>query len=292
MNTESKLWSGILVVYLAACGAVASSTLVRIFPSTRTIVVKRPGPDGKLAEQLEAVQVFEATQVFRFELALTSEQGFLVLALLAGAIGACIHAAQSFTAYVGNRAFRGRWLLWYFFRVPIGALLGLMLYFVVRAGLLGSQTNGVSPHGVVAFASLAGLFSKQAIDKLAEVFETLFRTRDPAPYADRLSQGEGSPVIEAIDPETVPVRAGTNDAVSVRIRGRNFQSNSYAELAGVRLDPNFVDDANLELVLSPDQRPQQEAVVELVIVNPTPSLVRSEPASLRFVLPPSGTPTP
>jgi hypothetical protein len=57
--------------------------------------------------------------------------------------------------------------------------LALVFYFVIRGGLL--SVNGgadtISPYGVAAVAALVGLFSKQATDKLAEVFTTLFRTQ-------------------------------------------------------------------------------------------------------------------
>jgi hypothetical protein len=53
--------------------------------------------------------------------------------------------------------------------------LGLLFYLIVRAGLVTSSgANAVNPFGVAAIAGLAGLFSKQAVDKLREVFEQAF----------------------------------------------------------------------------------------------------------------------
>ncbi len=52
----------------------------------------------------------------------------------------------------------------------------------------------LSPNGVAAIAGPAGLFSKQATDKLREVFENLFKTEKPTKRADELkpeSQGGG-----------------------------------------------------------------------------------------------------
>jgi hypothetical protein len=40
-----------------------------------------------------------------------------------------------------------------------------------------SGDSSINPYGVAALAGLVGLFSKQASDKLQEVFETLFQTK-------------------------------------------------------------------------------------------------------------------
>jgi hypothetical protein len=56
--------------------------------------------------------------------------------------------------------------------------LALIFYFVVRGGLLstGAAASDMSAFGVAAVAGLAGMFSKQATDKLRELFDNLFRT--------------------------------------------------------------------------------------------------------------------
>lgn len=56
--------------------------------------------------------------------------------------------------------------------------LALVFYFVIRGGFL-STTGGaqdINPYGIAALAGLVGMFSKQATDKLSEVFGTLFRS--------------------------------------------------------------------------------------------------------------------
>jgi hypothetical protein len=67
----------------------------------------------------------------------------------------------------------------------------MLFFFVVRAGRLTASTESVSPYGVVAFGALAGWFSKQATDKLAGLFETLFRTEEAQVYRDTLSNAHG-----------------------------------------------------------------------------------------------------
>ncbi len=60
-----------------------------------------------------------------------------------------------------------------------------------RGGLIGASTGAeaLSPYGIAAIAGLAGLFAKQATDKLREVFETLFKTDHPPTRSDKLTAG-------------------------------------------------------------------------------------------------------
>ncbi len=115
----------------------------------------------------------------------------LTLALLAGVVGSSIHALQSLAAFVGNRCFEPSWTLWYLFRPLVGGALGLVTALVLYAGLASGAGN-VNPYGLTAAGGLAGLFSKQAVDKLEEVFDTIFRRKDPVEYRDRLD-GDANP---------------------------------------------------------------------------------------------------
>jgi hypothetical protein len=55
----------------------------------------------------------------------------------------------------------------------------------------GGTAGDLSPYGVAAVAGLAGLFSKQATDKLREVFETLFKTEKVTDRANPLKAKSG-----------------------------------------------------------------------------------------------------
>jgi hypothetical protein len=102
----------------------------------------------------------------------------ILIVLCSGALGSCVHAATSFATYVGNRRLVLSWAWWYVLRPFIGAALALIFYFVIRGGLLstGAAASDMSVFGVGAVAGLAGMFSKQATDKLRELFDNLFRT--------------------------------------------------------------------------------------------------------------------
>jgi hypothetical protein len=127
----------------------------------------------------------------RVDFYLSLESRFLALVVLAGALGSYIHAATSFADYIGNRQLFGSWTWWYILRPFMGVALALIVYFAVRGGLIGASTgaNALSPYGVAAITGLAGMFSKQATDKLREVFENLFKTEHPPQRTDKLTAG-------------------------------------------------------------------------------------------------------
>ena len=122
---------------------------------------------------------------------------YLVIVLAMGAIGSCIHALTSAASYLGNNEFYKRWIPWYVVRVPVGMGLALILYVAIRGGLLttGTATAAINPYGIAAIAGLAGLFSKQATDKLDEVFKTLFQTQEggDAARANKLTKPKPKP---------------------------------------------------------------------------------------------------
>lgn len=119
---------------------------------------------------------------------LWTEARFLALVALAGALGSYIHLATSFADYAGNRQLVKSWQWWYILRPFIGSALALVVYFAVRGGLIAgaSGAENLSPYGLSALAGLTGMFSKQATEKLKEIFENLFKSEQP-PRADPLA---------------------------------------------------------------------------------------------------------
>jgi hypothetical protein len=108
------------------------------------------------------------------------EVRLLFLVLLAGALGSFIHAATSFVTYVGNRSLTESWIWWYVLRPFIGMGIAAIFYFVIRGGLVllsgAPDVEKLSSFGIGAVAALSGLFSKQAADKLRDIFDNLFKT--------------------------------------------------------------------------------------------------------------------
>ena len=132
------------------------------------------------------------------EFHLSADIRILILVLLVGALGAFVHAAQSYATYLGNRQFKKQWTWWYILRIPIGSLLALFIYFTARGGLLTgttppSRTDEINLFGIMSFAALAGLFSKQMVDKLSEVVSNLFSSEQDDRREDKMTGKPGQP---------------------------------------------------------------------------------------------------
>jgi magnesium-transporting ATPase (P-type) len=118
----------------------------------------------------------------------SNEVRYMLTVALAGALGSYVHAVTSFTSYVGNRRFKSSWSWWYILRPLIGMALALIFYFVIRGGLFSTnaEIDDVSPYGIAAVAGLVGMFSKQAADKLKDLFDSLFVSKEDERREDKL----------------------------------------------------------------------------------------------------------
>ena len=100
------------------------------------------------------------------------------LIIIIGALGASLHGLTSLTEYIGNRSFEHSWTMWYLMRPFAGAILALIFYFAGRAGLFGVVDTQDEFYGVLALAGLIGLFSKQALYKLSDIFDVPFSKQE------------------------------------------------------------------------------------------------------------------
>lgn len=174
-------------------------------------------------------------------------------------------------------------------RPLLGALLGALIYFVIRAGFLGTSTDSVSPYGVVAFGGMAGLFSRQATDKLQEVFETMFRTQKPVEYKDKLTRAPLAPKLERVVPEVLLVRAKAPKESVLELHGSHFDRDAKLMVGKmeVALEPGSSSERRTAKV-SAEILPEQPGTVELRVVNVTPDRTESEPKMISVVdVPPS-----
>jgi hypothetical protein len=117
------------------------------------------------------------------------ETDLLVLAVVFGALGSFLHVAKSFATFAGNRALVASWTWWYALQPLVGMALSMVFYVVIRGGFFasGATASAVSPYGVAGTSGLVGMFSKQATDKLNELFSTLFQTSADAARRDKAS---------------------------------------------------------------------------------------------------------
>lgn len=206
----------------------------------------------------------------------TPDTALLALVVVMSALGSFVHAATSFIDYVGNRRLATSWMWWYIMRLLVGAALALLFYFAVRGGFFGADTpsSEINPYGIAALAGLVGLFSKQATDKLREIFDTVFRTAQG--YGDEArddSISNPTPVIGGLEPAVVDVSAGQ---VELTLRGEGFVPDSVVRVSrpgpgGVVLqrEAQYVDATQLRVRLL-EEDVEQAGVLDVTVFNPPP----------------------
>lgn len=106
----------------------------------------------------------------------------ILVTMFAAGVGAVITTTLGFLEHASEkRDFDPAFVPWFIARPILGVLLGAVFYFVLKGGLLatvGSQNaSSIDEYGLAAFGALVGMFSKRAITKLRELFDTLFVTK-------------------------------------------------------------------------------------------------------------------
>jgi hypothetical protein len=108
----------------------------------------------------------------------TKPMVFILVSLVGGALGGALHAMASLTTHVARGDFDARWVMWYLTNPVVGASLATIVLFVLQAGLGGQAaptTGGL--YGIAAVATLSGLFSRNALNKLKDIFDVAFASK-------------------------------------------------------------------------------------------------------------------
>jgi hypothetical protein len=106
---------------------------------------------------------------------------FIIVTLAGGALGGTLHAIASLTAHVADGDFDQRWTMWYLTNPVVGAALAAAFLFVLQAGLGGQAAPTAGGlYGIAAAATLSGLFSRQALRKLKDIFDVAFASTSTA----------------------------------------------------------------------------------------------------------------
>jgi hypothetical protein len=116
----------------------------------------------------------------------------IAMVLMVGALGALVGSSRRFLYFATRDELTKRDEWSYLIRPIQGAALALIVYFTLRGGYLGQdQTAPVNPYGVAALSALVGLFTRHAVSKLTDVFDTLFGKpkEDVAPVQVKEAQG-------------------------------------------------------------------------------------------------------
>jgi hypothetical protein len=129
----------VLGLAILAAGLVLAYLLYEIWPAVVHATAKTP--------TRQRITLFDGHIKFRP----SAESVLILLVILAGALGAYIHAATAFAKYVGTRRFERSWYWWYLGRLPIGSALALVVYFALRGGLVGGDaTSNASDRSTLA----------------------------------------------------------------------------------------------------------------------------------------------
>jgi hypothetical protein len=265
----------LLGLLLLLLGAALVYALVATWPAVDAATAKKPGN--------------KEISLFGVSYTASPATALILLVVFASAIGSYVHAATSFTDYVGNRRLARSWAWWYVLRVFVGIALALLFYFAVRGGFFGADTpnNVINPYGIGALAGLVGLFSKQATDKLRELFDTLFRV---APGYGDDARGDSianpEPVIAGIDPPVITVGA---DTVQITLAGEGFVPESVVRLSRpdddvpvfLERETQFVSSMELTVTLLADDV-KAAGALDVTVLNPTPGGGVSGPTRLEI----------
>ena len=225
----------------------------------------------------------------------TADVQLLLLVMVTGALGSFLHTATSFADFVGNEKLARSWLWWYLLKPFVGMGLAVVFYLVIRGGLLsgGTEAGKVNIYGIAALAGLTGMFSKQATDKLGEVFTTLFQTKPGE--GDDARKGSLSNDVPVLT-DMVPTRLKTKtDQLSVELKGSQFAHSAVVRVNGTVRETVFNSSSSLGAKLIPGDV-AQDGVLSVVVFNPPPGGGSSTPLRMTVAAldadPPVGTDTP
>ncbi|MER5258833.1 hypothetical protein [Streptomyces sp. NPDC002855] len=169
------LLAGLLILMASTLGV----TLVQTWPPPPT-----PGAAQRVEKAAQVRVLFWSPDLLR-------ETRLFIVVAAAGGLGAVIHTLRSLYWYVGNRGLRRSWVLMYVVEPFAGAILALVVYFVLRGGLTTTMASSsdINPYGVTALGALVGMFSRETAGKLRAVFATLLAPAEQG--ADTMAPREG-----------------------------------------------------------------------------------------------------
>lgn len=212
-------------------------------------------------------------------LATTADVQLLMLVMVAGALGSFLHTATSFADFVGNEKLARSWIWWYLLKPFVGMGLAVVFYLVIRGGFLsaGTEAGKVNIYGIAALAGLTGMFSKQATDKLGEVFTTLFQTKPgEGDDARKGSLANDVPVLT----DLVPTRMETRTAqLGVELKGSHFARSAVVRVNGSARETTFNSSNSLGAKLVPEDV-ATDGVLSIVVFNPAPGGGMSAPLKM------------
>jgi hypothetical protein len=202
---------------------------------------------------------------------ITDEGRTIVIVLLAGGIGAMVHAVRSFSAHVGSHSLAAGWGWWYFLRPLECAVVALAFYLVLGGGLVqagsASTAGTASVYAMAGLSVLVGMFSHEAVTKLKEVAETFFSKASSTVKDEPAAQALPKPTITTLDPEDVK-----QSAVGARIKvvGTGFTEKSMVRIQGTDRTTEFKSATEIVATLAPEDTKDANKDLKISVFNPAP----------------------
>ncbi|WP_156952293.1 hypothetical protein [Bradyrhizobium sp. WSM1743] len=130
-----------------------------------------------------------------------------------------------------------------------------------------NSTLQLNPYGIAAFAALAGMFSKQATDKLAAVFDAVFAMKKPVERDNPLNTRDA-------ELKVAPAKLTQGKLEELTVIGSGFQAETKVTVNGK--DGAFKKSSATEgkiTLLEDDVRSVGELAI--VVVNPNKDVFRT-----------------
>ncbi|MCK4936849.1 MAG: hypothetical protein KAR84_08345 [Elusimicrobiales bacterium] len=108
----------------------------------------------------------------------------VIYAFSFGGIGGTCYSMYGLYKHIAEGDYRPSYMYWYLFRGPVGAILGLISFFLIQGGILtfsgqemifgSSKSTFQSKAAIVCLAFLAGFATNHFVVKLRELAKTFF----------------------------------------------------------------------------------------------------------------------
>ena len=193
------------------------------------------------------------------------ERSLILLILLLGALGANLHGIVSLGNYIGNGTFDKKWTHWYIMRPFVGAILSFIVFLTIKAGFLESAYTREGFYTLVAVSGLVGLFSKQALNKLSDLFDTIFASRKEEQLANKMDSTP-KPHIDSIEPAEI---SKGGESAELQIRGAGFNDTSEIRIGKETIKPESVQNDLIKCWL-PESFLQDAKPLQITVYNPPP----------------------
>jgi hypothetical protein len=253
------------IVYLALDSSLSING--KIYPSVSALLRDTSKQDLKIT--MNDSVIVSASKPLTPKSGKLNSKKLLILILLIGALGSNLHGLISLSGYIGNKTYEGSWFLWYILRPFAGAILSFLFYLTIMAGFFNQITTQGEFFTIVALSGLVGLFSKQALNKLSDLFDFIFTSNKDKELKDKMTANP-TPEIKTIVPDKID--KGSDDA-EIIINGRGFLEKSVIRIKkddkSEEYKPTLVKSDELKFMLPAKYR-KVIGTVQISIFNPAP----------------------